>query len=279
MARFLKRALAVAMLIALSTLGTYSVAQDGPPDLEKIKTQGYIIIAMNKSDSAPFYSQKDGQLVGIDVDIAKSIAAALGVEPRFDRSAKSFDKVVEMVRDGQADIGLSKLSRTAERARIVAFSNPYVILRHALLFNRLALAQKSEGVDVAEYVREFDGTLGVIDKSAYANFAKVYFPNAKVIALKDWNAVIEAARNRTIDAGYRDEFAVRAVAFDNPETSIDLRSITINDARSAISVVAAWDKPMLMAIINQAIDDRSSKMTADDVMRIYRESIKVEGDQ
>jgi len=278
MVKFLAKLLSAVLMMTLSFWTTHSLAQDGPPDIVKITNQGYIDIAMIGSDNAPFVSVKDGQLVGIDVDLAKSIAAALGVQPRFDRSAKSFDDVVEMVRDGKADIGLSKLSRTAARARIVAFSNPYVILRHALLFNRLALAQKSRGMDVGDYVRNFSGTLGVIEKSAYATFAKVYFPKAKLIALKNWQAVIDAALTGTIDAGYRDEFAVRAVAFDHPETSIDLRAITINDARSAISVVVAWDKPMLLAIVNQAIDDRPSKMTADDVMTMYRASIKVEGE-
>ena len=269
----LKKLLAVAVVAGLSFWATSGATQDGPPDIEAITKQGYIVVAMLGTDNAPFFSVKDHELVGIDVDLAKSIAADLGVEPRFDRSAKSFDEVIELIRSGKADIGVSKLSRTGARAKVVAFSNPYVTLRHALLFNRLKLAQQAQGMDLGDFVRHFHGTLGVIEKSAYETFAKSYFPDGKIISLKNWDAVIEATLNGTVDAAYRDEFAVRAVAFDKPETSIQLRAITINDARSAISVAVPWNKPMLLAIVNQVIDDRPTKMNADDVMSLYRESI------
>ncbi len=268
-----KNLLTVVVVTSLSFCATFAEAQVGPPDIESITKQGYIVVAMLGSDNAPFFSVKDGELVGIDVDLAKSIAADLGVQPRFDRSAKSFDEVIELVRSGKADIGVSKLSRTGARARVVAFSNPYVTLRHALLFNRLKLAQQAQGMDLGDYIRHFHGTLGVIEKSAYETFAKSYFPEGKIVSLKNWDAVIDATLNGTVDAAYRDEFAVRAVAFDKPETSIQLRAITINDARSAISVAVEWNKPMLLAIVNQVIDDRPSKMNADDVMGLYRASI------
>jgi ABC-type amino acid transport substrate-binding protein len=274
----LKRSIAAAFIAVASLFCAPCLAQDGPPDLNAITKQGYIVIAMLGTDNAPFFSVKDGQLVGIDVDLGKSIASAMGVQPRFDRSSKSFDEVIEMVRTGKADIAVSKLSRTGGRARIVAFSDPYVTLRHALLFNRLTLAQKLKDQEIGDYVRHFHGTLGVIEKSAYATFAEMYFPDAKIVSLKNWNAVIEAALDGTIDAGYRDEFAVRAVALDHPETSIDLRAVTIDDARSAISVVVPWNKPMLLAMVNQVIDDRPSKMNADDIMNLYRSSIATEGE-
>ena len=277
MFEILKKSIAAAFMIFISITATLVRAEDGPPDIGAITKQGYIVIAMLGTDNAPFFSVENGQLVGVDVDLAKSIAAAMGVQPRFDRSAKSFDDVIEMVRSGRADIGVSKLSRTGERAKIIAFSNPYVTLRHALLFNRLTLAEKLQGADLGEYIRGFNGSLGVIEKSAYETFAKLYFPNAKIISLKNWGAVVDAALNGTIDAGYRDEFAVRAVALDRPETSIELRPITLSDAHSAISVAVPWNKPMLLAIVNQVIDDRPSKMNADDVMNLYRASLAAKG--
>jgi len=272
-----KRSFAVGLLAFFCFWGTSGIAQEGPPDIGAITKKGYIVIAMLGTDNAPFFGTKDGQLEGIDVTLAKSIAAAMGVQPRFDRSAKSTDDVIEMVRTGKADIGLSKLSRTNVRSRIVAFSNPYVTLRHALLFNRLSLAEKMQRTKIGDYVRDFQGNLGVIEKSAYETFAKIYFPKAKVISLKNWDAAINATLDGTIDAAYRDEFAVRAVSLDRPEAATLLRSITISDAQSAISVAVPWNKPMLLAIVNQVIDDRPSKMTADDVMSLYRASLAPEG--
>lgn len=274
----LKKRLAAIFMVIVVFWGVMGTAQVGPPDIEAISRQGYLVIALVGTDNPPFFSVRNGQLVGIDVDLSKSIAAAFGVQPRFDRSAKSYDEVIEMVRTGRADIGVSKLSRTSAREKVVAFSEAYVTLRHALLFNRLTLAQKAQDMDLGDYMRHFHGTLGVIEKSAYETFAKMYFPDAKIISMRTWDEVVNASLNGTVDAGYRDEFAVRSVALDRPETSLELRSVTLNDAHGAISVAVPWNKPMLLAMVNQVIDDRPSKMNADDVMKMYRATIVAMGD-
>ena len=150
-------------------------------------------------------------------------------------------------------------------------------LKNALMFNRLSLAQKSQGKDLGDYVREFDGNLGVIEKSSFANFAKTRFPNANIIAFKTWGEVVDATISGTVDAAYRDEFEVRRIAEDRPETSISLRTVTIGDARDAIAVAVPWNAPRLLAIVNQVIDDRATELNADDIIAMYRDSIAVEG--
>jgi ABC-type amino acid transport substrate-binding protein len=272
-------------LVFFAVFANLSVAQTvqdadalaGPPDLLGIAERGKLVVAMTSFDNAPFYSVKDGHLVGIDVELSEDIAAALGVEVEFDRTAETFNDVVAKVKNGEADLAISKISRTNSRALVVAFSNPYVRLKNALMFNRLNLAQKSQGKDLGEYVREFDGNLGVIEKSSFANFAKTRFPKANIVAFKNWGEVVDATISGTVDAAYRDEFEVRRIAEDRPETSISLRTVTIGDARDAIAVAAPWNAPRLLAIVNQVIDDRPTELNADDVIALYRASIAVEG--
>jgi ABC-type amino acid transport substrate-binding protein len=281
----LKRTLTLGSLVFFALFANLSVAQTvqdadalaGPPDLLGIAERGKLVVAMTSFDNAPFYSVKDGHLEGIDVDLSEDIAAALGVEVEFDRTAETFNDVVAKVKNGEADLAVSKISRTNSRALVVAFSNPYVRLKNALMFNRLSLAQKSQGKDLGDYVREFDGNLGVIEKSSFANFAKTRFPNANIIAFKTWGEVVDATISGTVDAAYRDEFEVRRIAEDRPETSISLRTVTIGDARDAIAVAVPWNAPRLLAIVNQVIDDRATELNADDIIAMYRNSIAVEG--
>ena len=188
----LKRSLSLGTFVLFALFATIGFAQDvpdantitDPPDLVRITERGNLIVAMTSFDNAPFYSEKDGHLEGIDVDLAHEVADALGVEVEFDRTAETFNDVVAKVKNGEADIAISKISRTNSRAMVVAFSTPYVRLKHALMFNRLKLAQKSQGQDLGEYVRNFDGNLGVIEKSSFANFAKIRFPNANIMPFK-----------------------------------------------------------------------------------------------
>ena len=282
----LKRFLSLGTMVFVAFFATLSFAQDvtdantlaGPPDLAGIAERGKLVIAMTSFDNAPFYSVKDGHLEGIDVDLGHDIADALGVEVEFDRTAETFNDVVAKVKNGEADIAISKISRTNARAMVVAFSTPYVRLKNALMFNRLNLAQKSQGQDLGDYVRNFDGNLGVIEKSSFANFAKIRFPKANIVAFKTWGEVVDATIAGDVDAAYRDEFEVRRIAEDRPETSISLRTVTISDARDSIAVAAPWNAPRLLAIINQVIDDRSTSLNADDVIAMYRKSIAPEGE-
>jgi ABC-type amino acid transport substrate-binding protein len=281
----LKRTIPLATILSVVIFATISAAQTvpdeaslaGPPDLMGIEQRGKLIVAMTSFDNAPFYSVKDGHLEGIDVDLSEDIADALGVEVEFDRTAETFNDVVAKVKNGEADIAISKISRTNSRALVVAFSNPYVRLKNALMFNRLNLAQKSQGQDLGEYVRNFDGNLGVIEKSSFANFAKLRFPNANIVAFKTWAEVVEATIAGEVDAAYRDEFEVRRIAEDQPETSISLRAVTIADARDSIAVAVPWNSTRLLAIVNQVIDDRPTELNADDVIEMYRKSISTEG--
>ena len=99
-------------------------------EIEQIKSKGKIVIAMVNKDNAPFFSQnKDGKLVGLDVDLAESIAESLGIKAEFLRNSSTFDGVIENVYRGEADIAISKLARSLPRAQKVLFSNPYLNFR------------------------------------------------------------------------------------------------------------------------------------------------------
>ncbi len=281
----LKRTLTIGAMLFVALFATFTVAQTvpdattlaGPPDLLGIATRGKLIVAMTSFDNAPFYSVKDGHLEGIDVELSNDIAEALGVEVEFDRSAETFNDVVAKVKNGEADIAVSKISRTNSRALVVAFSTPYVRLKNGLMFNRLNLAQKSQGKDLGDYVRNFDGNIGVIAKSAWVINGQQRFPKAKIIEFKTWAEVLDATISGEVDAAYRDEFEVRRITEDFPETSINLRAVTIADARDSIAVAVQWNAPRLLAIVNQVIEDRMIALDADDVIEMYRESIATEG--
>ncbi|NIY72567.1 transporter substrate-binding domain-containing protein [Marivivens donghaensis] len=150
-------------------------------------------------------------------------------------------------------------------------------LRNALMFSRLKLAQNLQGRDLGYYIRHFDGSLGVIQNSSFATFARTDFPDANIVAYPTWEQVVEATTYGDVDAAYGDEFEIRRITVDHPETSISLRTVAITDAQDAISVVVPWDAPRLLAIVNQVIDNQPEAMTADDVNDLYRLSVETEG--
>src|SRR5215831_11109569 len=148
--------------------------------------------------------------------LAEQIGRALGVKIEFIDDADSFDAVIDLVATDRADIGISKLSQTYRRLHRVRFSEPYITLRHAFLFNRAVIAQDPERRPPGIVLQGFSGRLGVIAGSAYVDFAKINFPAAKVIEARSWDDVIANLLTGKVDAIYRDEFEIRRIVKNNP---------------------------------------------------------------
>jgi ABC-type amino acid transport substrate-binding protein len=91
------------------------------PDIARILNRGEIIVAVMAIDTPPFFEEKNGVMSGIDIDLVNEIAAELKVGVRYERSAKTFNQVVEVVADGKADFGISKLARTLTRAQMIVY--------------------------------------------------------------------------------------------------------------------------------------------------------------
>ena len=91
-----------------------------PPDIQRILDRDKLIVAVLTSDNAPFFMTDDSDsnnLIGLDAKIAKGLADALGVEVEFNRSADTFNGVVDQVYQLKADIAISKISQPLSRAQ------------------------------------------------------------------------------------------------------------------------------------------------------------------
>jgi polar amino acid transport system substrate-binding protein len=236
-------------------------------DIARILARGELVVAMLGTDSPPFFYERDQRLQGIDVTMAQDIGAALGVPVRIDRSPASFNAVVELVSRGEADLGISKLSRTLGRAKNVLFSDPYVTLRHSLLLNRSEFAKLARKRTAAATMQDFKGTLGVIADSSFFGFATANFPLARIHQYPGWDEVVAAIRSGEVVAGYRDEFEVKRVLAESPALSLSLRSITLDDRRDAISIAVGSDAVALHAFVNLFLASRKTRLDIDAVLK------------
>ncbi len=240
------------------------------PELARIIRRGELVAAVIGLPAPPFVDEKGGRLVGYDIELASAIAATLRVGVRFDRSAMTYNQVTEMVAQGRADIGLSKLARTLARAQMVRFSHTYLHIPHALLFNRVALAKISGDRPVPAMVRNFSGTLGVIQQSAFEDFAVTNFPAAKLVRFRNWDAAVEAVKRGTVAAIYRDEVEVRGVLQEDAGLALTLRSVTFTDLESALAIAVNMRDGPLLAYINEFLDSMPNKPTVASILERNR---------
>ena len=83
---------------------------------------GTLVMATN-AEFPPYEYYEDGDIVGIDVEIAKAIAAKLGMELQIEDMA--FDAIIPAVTSGKADFGAAGMTVTEERQRSVEFTDTY----------------------------------------------------------------------------------------------------------------------------------------------------------
>lgn len=238
------------------------------PDIARIVTRGELVVAMLKVDTPPFFFFDDsGQWTGLEVGLAQSLAKELGVKLRFNREAGTFNAVVDLLANGQADLAISKLSRTLARSQTIAFSDSYLTLNHSLILNRVKFAQLSRGRPLPEVIRNFDGSIGVIAKSSFADYARTNFPHAKVQEYATWNDVLVAVNKGEIVSAYRDEFEVKRVLKADPTVSLVLRTVTLKDLEDTLGIGVAVTDTTLLAYVNQFLAQRAEKLDIQKVLQ------------
>jgi polar amino acid transport system substrate-binding protein len=245
-------------------------ARDGrrvAPDIARIIDRGELIVAMVASDTAPFFYMKDGKLTGTDVDMAEAIARELKVNVRFDRSAKTFNQVVEVVADGRADIGISKLARTLRRAQQIVYSDPYLSLRHGLLVNRMQFAKIAGNRSIPETMRNFTGKICTVAGTSWEEAGQRYFPKATRVPFRRWDECVNAVKQGQVTAAYRDEFEVRTILRKQPDLALTLRTIVFSDLESSLAIAVNSRNPVLLGFINQFISLRPDKLDLEMVLQ------------
>jgi polar amino acid transport system substrate-binding protein len=113
----------LAGLLAALMLMTLTVTALAGGRLDAIKAAGKLVIGTSP-DYAPYeFPGLDGQPVGADIDLAKYIAAGLGVELVVE--SFSFEGVLAAVAAGKIDIGIAGMDPTPERKSSMDFTDIY----------------------------------------------------------------------------------------------------------------------------------------------------------
>jgi len=242
------------------------------PEIRRITERGRLIVALTKDDHPPFFMiGRNGRLCGVDVELARTIAKELGVDVEFNRQSESFDMVVSTLASGKADIAISKLSCTLERAKRVLYTTPYAVLHKGLLVNRLELARKRGSRGMSEFIRHLSGNLGFLAGTSYEKFAEKMFPNAKLIPFSDWQSTLDALRKGELLAVFRDELELKRVLRADPDDSITLQCVIFKDTEDPIAIAVASDSPHLRDWLNLFLATRKIHWTVDTLLDKYPE--------
>ena len=98
-------------------------------------TNGTLTLA-TEGQGAPFNYVRDGQTIGLELDIAARFCKEYGY--RLEVQLMDFNGIMPSVQSGKCDLGCDGISITDERAESVGFSEPYYTSRSVLVVMRNA---------------------------------------------------------------------------------------------------------------------------------------------
>lgn len=110
------------------------------------RSNGTLIMATNAAFE-PYEYVQNGEIVGIDVEMATAVADILGMELVIQDI--EFDSIITAVQSGKADMGVAGMTVTEDRLKNVVFSDPYTTAKQVIIVRN----GSSEGSGIISYER------------------------------------------------------------------------------------------------------------------------------
>ena len=189
----MKKSAVVAALVGILALTLVSVVSAGPA-LDRVLKRGQLIVGMTGSQPPLNATTKEGQIIGLDADIAKLIALNMGVKAEF--KTMTFPELLPALQAGKVDMVLSGMTMTLSRNLKVAFVGPYYISGKGILTKAKTIGalQKAEGLNKPEF------KIAALNGSTSQKFAEKTAPKAALVTTKSYDEAVEMLFQDKIDA-------------------------------------------------------------------------------
>lgn len=178
--------------------------------LEKIQSRGVIKVGLGIF--VPWaMKDKQGKLVGFEVDVARKIAADIGVEVEFIPTA--WDGIIPALISKKFDVIISGMSITPKRNLIVNFSDAYAYSGLALFANK----EKAAGLNKLNDYNNSNITIAARRGATPATLAKKLFPKAQILLFDEEAQVNQEVLNGNAHASIASEPQPSHMIFKYPE--------------------------------------------------------------
>ena len=160
--------------------------------LEDIKERGKLIVAVKDNVRPLGFTDPQGNLQGLEIDIAKRLAAELlGSADAVILQPVTNQERLEAVTQGVVDIAVARVTVTESRARIVDFSPTYYLDGTGLVTNKPSVQQLGDLALGKIAVLESSGTIAVI---------KYRLPSAQLIGVDSYQEALSLLEAGSVDA-------------------------------------------------------------------------------
>lgn len=237
------RTILVSILAVIFLVGCAQTQQDAgstsaSPVLDRIQKRGELIVGTMGNMPPLNMTAKDGEIFGLEPDLARLMARAMDVKIKF--VTKPFNQLLPALQNGAVDMVLSGMTITPERNRKVAFIGPYFISGKAFLTKIKTIAYADEAQDANNPKTK----LVTLKDSTSQAFAEAYLDKTTLFTTGTYDEAVDMVLQDKVDAMIADYPICVVSVFRYPDAG--LLSVVTQLTYEPIGVAIPANDPLLM---------------------------------
>ena len=197
------------------------------------------IILATEAGFAPYEYYENGEIVGVDIDIAREIAKELGKDLIIKDIA--FDSIIMEVKTGKSDFAAAGISYTPERARAVAFSDNYAVSK------QIAIVKNDGNITNIEQIK--NKKMAVQLGSVADTYVTETFKKATIVRQKKYLATIQDLEDGKVDVVVMDELPAKEIMIEKP----GLRILPESLVEDNYGIIVKKGNDDLLEVVNRVI--------------------------
>lgn len=207
------------------------------------------LVMVTEAGFAPYEYYENGEIVGVDVDIAREIAKELDKELVIKDVA--FDSIINEVKTGKADFGAAGISYSDERAEQVDFSVNYSTSKQIVIVK--------EGSNITNINQISNQKIAVQLGSVADTYVTEHYKNASIVRQKKYLAAIQDLKDEKVDCVVMDELPAKEILNNNTGLKILDGELT----RDSYGMVVQKNNTELLNAINKVLERLMNDGTID----------------
>ena len=246
--RLLRAAFLIAL--ALGLVGCQSFPNPGgggdSVQLAKILDRGELRVGMSGSQPPLNMSDTRGQIIGLEVDIMKTLADSMGLELKY--VTMPFAELLPALEQGSVDLVISGMTITPERNARVAFAGPYFISGKSVLTKSETIARVTETTTLDDPNRTYAALAG----STSEEFVREVLPKAKLVLTEDYDTAVAMVINDEVEAMVADFPICKISVLRNPDAGLSTLATPFTIEPLGIALPA--DDPLFLNLVENYLN-------------------------
>jgi polar amino acid transport system substrate-binding protein len=181
----------------------------GPQTVQDLKCREITVAVENAYLPFNYILVATGEAAGWDYDVWNELCSRLNCVPVYTEAA--WDGMIQAVSNGQYDAAGDGITITAERAKIVDFSDGYIAIQQRLMVRK----GETRFSSIEDFVSQEGLVLGTQANTTNYETATTYLPETRLKGFEQMPFAIQALINEDVDAVIIDQVAGLGYLGDN----------------------------------------------------------------